>query len=68
MPISFPGVHLVFEVFQDIWHRNKEILVYIGMLPCLVPWWPQFMQIGISFWSRFDLVLDADHSLDVLGW
>ena len=35
-----------------------------GVLPCLVPQWPQIMQIRISLRSRFDLVLDADHTLD----
>ena len=34
------------------------------MLPCLVPSWPQSMQLRISFRSRSDLVLDADHALD----
>ena len=38
--------------------------MYTGMLPCLVPSWPQIMQIHISFRSRSDLVLDADHALD----
>ena len=28
------------------------------MLPCLVPSWPQIMQIGISFSSRSDLALE----------
>ena len=32
-----------------------------------VPWWSQNMQINILFWSRSDLVLDADPSLDFLG-
>ena len=34
VPISFSGVHLVFELFRDTWHFNTEILVYAGMLPC----------------------------------
>ena len=38
-----------------------KILVHTGMLPCLVPQWPQAMQ---TFVSRSDLVLDADHALD----
>ena len=38
--------------------------MYTGMLPCLVPSWPQIMQIRISFRSRSDLVLDADQALD----
>ena len=46
----------------------RVILVYAGMLPCLVPQWPQIVQACISFRSRSDLVLDADHSLDFLGW
>ena len=37
------------------------------MLPCLVPSWPQAMQLCISFRSRSDLVLDADHAVDVLS-
>ena len=45
-----------------------KILVYTGMLPCLVPSWPQIMQIRISFQSRSDLVLDADHALDSLSY
>ena len=56
--LVFSGVYLVFEVFQDIWHSNKEILVHAGMLPYLVPLKPQNMQIGISLWSRSDLVLE----------
>ena len=38
--------------------------MYTGMLPCLFPSWPQIMQIRISFRSRSDLILDADHALD----
>ena len=41
--------------------------MYTGMLPCLAPSWPQIMQIRISFRSRSDLVLDADHALDFLS-
>ena len=37
-----------------------------GMLPCLVPQWSQIMQIQISFRSRSDSVLDADHAFDFL--
>ena len=51
-------------LIKDIWRSNKEILVYTGVLPCLVPSWLQIMQIRISFRSRSDLVLDADHALD----
>ena len=36
------------------------------MLPCLVPFWPQDMQLRILFRSSSDLVLDADHALDFL--
>ena len=43
---------------------TSEILVYTGMLPWLVPSWPQMMQLRISFRSRSDLVLDADNALD----
>ena len=42
--------------------------MYTGMLPCLVPSWPDIMQIRISFRSRSDLVLDADHALDFLSY
>ena len=38
--------------------------MYPGLLPCLAPSWPQIMQIRISFRSRSDLILDADHALD----
>ena len=38
------------------------------MLPCLVPSWPQIMLIRISFRSRSDHVLDADHALDFLSY
>ena len=41
--------------------------MYTGMLPCLAPSWTQIMQICISFRSRSDLVLDADHDLDFLS-
>ena len=64
MPISFFRRVSRFEVFQDAWRSNKESLVYAGMLPCLATSWPQIMQIRISFRSRSDLVLDADHALD----
>ena len=45
----------------------RKILVYAGMLPCLVPSWPQIMQICISFQPRSDLVLDADNALHFLS-
>ena len=38
--------------------------MYTGMLPCLAPSWSQIIHIRISFRSRSDLVLDADHALD----
>ena len=42
----FSSVYLVFEVFQDIWYSpTRKIPVHAGMLPSLVPWWPQIMQI-----------------------
>ena len=64
---SVSSIYLVFEVFPDTWRSNKDILVHLGMLPCLLPWWPRNMQISISFQSRSDLVLDADHALDFLS-
>ena len=45
----------------------RKILAYNGMLPCLVPSWPQIMQIHISCRSRSDLVLDADNALDFIS-
>ena len=52
---------VAFQAFgSDICHSNEEILVYIGMLPCLIPSWHQIV-------SRSDLVVEADHSLDVFG-
>ena len=45
----------------------RKILGHTGVLPCLVPERPQIMQTCISFRSRSDLVLDADHTLDFLG-
>ena len=42
--------------------------MYTAMLPCLVPSWPQSMQLRIAFRSRYDLVLDADHALDFLSY
>ena len=47
---------------------TRNILVYPGMLSGFVPSWSQIMQnsylVPISFRSRSDLVLDADHALD----
>ena len=58
----------MFEVFQDNWRSNEEILVYTGVLSCLVPSWAQNMQTRISFRSHYDLVLDADRALDFLSY
>ena len=69
MPISFSGVHLIFEVFQDTWRSNKgnPSAYWNAALSC--PFiWPQTMQICISFRSRSDLVLDAHHVLDFLSY
>ena len=63
MRISFSGVYLAFEMFQDTSHSNKEnsSVCWNAALSCA------FMASnyanGISFPSRSDLVLDADHSL-----
>ena len=53
----FSGVYLVFEVFQDTWRSNKQNPSVYWNAACLVPSWPQIMQIRISFRSRSDLVL-----------
>ena len=53
-----------YRCFQTFGPPTRKILVYTGMLPCLAPSWLQIMQICISFRSRSDLVLDADHALD----
>ena len=42
--------------------------MYTGMLPCLVLSWPQIVQLRISFQSRSDLDLDAEHALDFLSY
>ena len=47
--------------------RIEKIPVCPGIFPCLARWWPQIMQTDISFRSRSDLGLDADHLLDCLG-
>ena len=46
---------------------KTKIPVYTGMLPCLVPQWLPITQLGISFRSRSDLALVADHALDFLS-
>ena len=66
MPTSFFG--RVSRLGGGFWHSDKEIQVYTGMLPRLAPSWPQILQIRISFRSRTDLVLDADHALDFLSY
>ena len=56
----FSGVYLVFEVFQDTWRSNGEILVHTGMLPChsdlvLISFWMLTMPwicYPISFYGR----------------
>ena len=58
-------MYLAFEVFQDTGTPIRKIQVKTEVLPCLVPSWPQIMQIRLSFRSRSDLVLDADHALDL---
>ena len=40
------GVHLIFEVFQDTWHYNRNDPCLYCTLPCLVPSWPQIMLIS----------------------
>ena len=67
MPISLFRRVSCYEGFSDIWYFDKEILGRPGVLPCLVPQWPQIMQRCMSFRCRSDLVLDADHSLDFSG-
>ena len=47
--------YLVFGVFQDTGTPIERIPVYPGMLPCLVPSWPQIIQVCISFRCRSDL-------------
>ena len=62
----FSGVYLVFEVFQDAWRSNREnpSVHWGATLSC--PLMASNMQIRISFRSRSDLVLDADHALEFL--
>ena len=52
-------MYLVFEVFQDTSHPNKENPS--GMLRCLVLQWAQISS------SRLVLNLHADQSLDLWG-
>ena len=65
------GVYLVFEVFQETWHSNKEnpSVCWHATLsyPLLASNYAHLYLVPISFCSRSDLVLDADHSLNFLG-
>ena len=59
-------MHLVFEVIQDSWCPNKEnpSVYWIAALSC--PFMASNYAIRILVRSRSDLVLDADHALDVV--
>ena len=57
-----------FEVFQDAWRSKKENPNACWNATLSSPSWAQIMRIRISFWSRSDLVLDADHDLDFLAY
>ena len=61
---KFLPISSFYRCFETFGPPIRKILVYTGMLPCLAPSWPQIMQICISFRSRSDLVLDADHALE----
>ena len=63
----FSGVHLVFKVFQNTWHSRQEnpSAHWHATLSC--PLMASNMQIRMSFRSRSDLGLDADHALDSLS-
>ena len=52
-----------FEVFQGIWHSNKRNPSVSSHATMSCPLMAQIMQICMSFRSRSDLVLDAEHSL-----
>ena len=68
MPISFSGAYPVFlRCFRTSGTPIRKILGRHGVLPGLVPQWPQIMQIRISFRSLSDQFLNADQSLDFLG-
>ena len=64
MPISFSGVHLVFEVLQDAWHSNKENASASWNAALSYPLAALKLCKSVSRSSRFVLILDADHSLD----
>ena len=67
MPISFiKRVSRFLRCFSKPATPIAKLLVYTGMLPYLVPCWPQIVQFCMTL-SRSDLVLDADHSLGLLG-
>ena len=69
LPISFFQARISFyRCFGTFGPPIRKLSMYTGMLPCLVPSWPQSMQLRISFRSRSDLVLDADHALDFLSY
>ena len=64
MPISFfKRVALVFKVFQDIWHSNKENpgMSWSATLSC-----PSKASNDVNLYLVSDLVLDVHHSLDFL--
>ena len=49
----FSGVYVVFlRCFRTHGAPTRNILVYTGVLPCLVSWWVQIVQIRMSFRSR----------------
>ena len=54
MPISFSGVYLVFEVFQDAWRSNKEnpSVYWNATLPCpfMASNYANWYLVPISFW------------------
>ena len=61
--LVFQACILFLRCFRTLGTPIRKIQVYPGLLPCLVPQSksPQIMQSCISFRSRSDLVLDADH-------
>ena len=60
----FSGTYLVFQIFQDTWRSNKENPSVHWGANLSSPLLDSNYAIRISFRSRSDLVLDADHSLD----
>ena len=67
----FSDVHLVFEVFQDTWRSNKgnPSAYWSATLSCpfMASNYANSYLVPISFRSRSDLALDADHALDFLS-